>query len=69
MTRTRTYALLFLLFISLPTLHAATHEEESLTIEALLADTLSHHDTRLSEAVVVGTGIKAPAQVAPPPPS
>lgn len=64
MTRTRTYALIFLLFISLPTLHAATHEEESLTIEALLADTLPHHDTRLSEAVVVGTGIKAPAQVA-----
>ena len=64
MTRTRTYALLFLLFISLPTLHATTHEEDSLTIEALLADTLPHHDTRLSEAVVVGTGIKAPAQVA-----
>ena len=64
MTRTRTYALIFLLFISLATLHAATHEEESLTIEALLADTLPHHDTRLSEAVVVGTGIKAPAQVA-----
>lgn len=64
MTRTRTYVLLFLLFISLPTLHAATHEEDSLTIEELLADTLSHHDTRLSEAVVLGTGIKAPAQVA-----
>lgn len=64
MTRTRTYALLFLLFISLPTLHAQMHEEDLLTIEALLADTFPHHDTRLSEAVVVGTGIKAPAQVA-----
>lgn len=64
MTHARTYALLFLFFISLATLHAATHEEESLTIEALLADTLPHHDTRLSEAVVVGTRIKAPAQVA-----
>ncbi len=45
-------------------LHAAPHEEEALTIETLLSDTLLHDDTRLSEAVVVGTGIKAPAQVA-----
>ena len=45
-------------------LHAAPHEEEALTLEALLADTLPHDDTRLSEAIVVGTGIKAPAQVA-----
>ena len=64
MNFTRLNVLLTLLIWGFTTSQAAHLHEEADNIEPLLADTLTHADTHLSEAVVVGTGIKAPSQVA-----
>ena len=60
----RNHILLFLLLPHLTQLHAVPHKEDELSIEALLADSIPHNDTRLNETVVIGSGIKSPAQVA-----